>query len=196
MNRRTAVVLAAAGLGAAVVALAAADRGGRPAPANLPPPLGTMDFELTDDRGAVVRPRDLVGRPAPVFFGFTYCPEICPTTLGRVGAWLDELGARADPLQRVLVTVDPERDTAAALSEYVAAFDPALRGSTGTPEQIARAADAFGVAFRKVPLDGGDYSMDHTATVFLFKADGTFASTIDYHEQPDAALAKLARLLR
>lgn len=192
MNRRAFLALAASGaaLGAAPVAAET------PTPPKLPAPLGTMAFELVDDRGTVVRPGDLVGRPALVFFGFTFCPEICPTTLGRLGTWLDALGPRADLIQPVLVTVDPERDTVEALSDYVSAFDPQLRGWTGTPEQIARAAGAFGVVYRKAPLEGGGYTMDHTATVFLFRADGAFASTIDYHERPEFAVAKLERLLK
>lgn len=166
-----------------------------PAAVKLPSSLQEMDFTLVDDRGVAVRPRDLAGRPALIFFGFTYCPEICPTTLGRIGTWLDEMSPAAAVIQPVLITVDPERDTVAALSEYVSAFDPALRGWTGTPDEIARAADAFGVVYRKVPLAGGDYTMDHTAGVFMFRADGGFAGVIDYHEAPELAVAKLRKRL-
>ena len=166
-----------------------------PAAPKLPSALQEMDFTLVDDRGAVARPRDLIGRPALIFFGFTYCPEICPTTLGRIGAWLDEIGPAAAAIQPVLITVDPDRDTVAALSDYVSAFDPGLRGWTGTPDEVARAADAFGVVYLKVPLADGDYTMDHTAGVFMFRADGGFAGVIDYHETPELAVAKLRRRL-
>ena len=154
-----------------------------------------MEFELVDDRGAPARPQDLIGRPALVFFGFTFCPEICPTTLSRIGAWFEEIGPAADVIQTVLITVDPERDTVAAMAEYVSAFDPAPRGWTGTPAEIARAADAFGVVYRKVPLDGGEYTMDHTAGVFLFSADGAFAGIIDFHEAPELSISKLRKRL-
>lgn len=166
-----------------------------PAAPKLPSSLQEMDFTLVDDRGAVARPRDLVGRPALIFFGFTYCPEICPTTLGRIGAWLDEIGPAAAVIQPVLITVDPDRDTVAALSDYVSAFDPGLRGWTGTPDEVARAADAFGVVYRKIPLTDGDYTMDHTAGVFLFRADGAFAGIIDFHEAGALAVAKLRKRL-
>lgn len=188
MRRRAFLTLAAALPAAGVLAET-------PAAPRIPSALQEMDFTLVDDRGAAVRPRDLIGRPALVFFGFTYCPEICPTTLGRIGTWLDEIGSAAAAIQPVLITVDPGRDTVAAMSDYVSAFDPALRGWTGAPAEIARAADAFGVVYRKVPLADGDYTMDHTAGVFLFKADGAFAGIIDFHEAPDLAVAKLRKRL-
>lgn len=186
MRRRAFLALAAALPASRLAAETAA------AP-KLPSALQAMDFALVDDRGAVARPRDLIGRPTLIFFGFTFCPEICPTTLSRIETWLDEIGAPAAAIQPVLITVDPERDTVAAMSEYVSAFSPGLRGWTGTPVEIARAADAFGVVYRKVPLAGGDYTMDHTAGVFMFRADGAFAGIIDFHEPPEVTVAKLKK---
>ena len=168
----------------------------RPAsPAKLPRPLGEMDVTLTDHRGRRVTVSDWVGRPSLVFFGFTYCPEVCPTTLSDISLWLEGLGAEADRLNVALITVDPERDTVAALADYLAHFDPRITGHTGTPEEIASAAEAFRVRVERRPLGEDDYTLDHTSGVFLFRADGSFGSIIDYHEDRAFALPKIRRVL-
>lgn len=161
----------------------------------LPRPLSEMDVTLTDHRGRRVTISDWVGRPSLVFFGFTYCPEVCPTTLSDISLWLDGLGAEADLLNVALITVDPERDTIAALADYLTYFDPRIMGYTGTPKEIARVAEAFRVRVERRPLGEDDYTMDHTSGVLLFRADGRFGSIIDYHEDRASALPKIRRVL-
>ena len=162
----------------------------------LPIPLPMMGWQMTDHRGQSVRPADWSGRPVIAFFGFTWCPDVCPTTLSDISGWLEELGPDADRLTVALISVDPDRDSPQVLGDYLANFDPRIIGLTGAPDQIARAAAEFRVTYRKVPRDGGDYTMDHTAGVFLFYADGRFASIIDFHEDRRFAVPKIQRILK
>ncbi len=164
-------------------------------PALLPLPVVEMAFSLTDHRGNRVTPADWVGQPTLAFFGFTWCPDVCPTTLSDISLWLEELGPAADRLNVVFITVDPERDTGPVLSDYLASFDPRITGITGPVAEVERAVAGFRARFEKVPRDGGDYTMNHTAGVFLFDADGRFASIIDYHEDRRFALPKIRRVL-
>lgn len=161
----------------------------------LPLPLSAMGWELTDHQSRRVSARDWLGRPAMIFFGFTWCPDVCPTTLMDIADWLEDLKTDADRLTVALITVDPERDTPEVLANYVQHFDPRLIGLTGSPAQIARAAQDFRVRYEKIPREDGDYTMNHTAGVFLFHADGRFASIIDFHEDRAFALPKLRRIL-
>ncbi|WP_170076242.1 SCO family protein [Defluviimonas denitrificans] len=161
----------------------------------LPLPVGDMDWDLTDHRGQPVRPLDWVGRPVMAFFGFTWCPDVCPTTLNDISLWLEELGPDADRLVVALITVDPDRDTPEALADYVSNFDPRIIGLTGSAEQVEKAAADFRVKYARVPRDDGDYTMDHTAGVFLFHPDGRFASIIDFHEDRRFAVPKIRRTL-
>lgn len=160
----------------------------------LPLPVAEMDFSLTDHRGNRVTPADWIGRPTLAFFGFTWCPDVCPTTLSDISQWLEELGPDADRLNVVFLTVDPERDTPEALADYLANFDPRITGLTGPLAEVERAVAGFRAQFEKVPQDGG-YSMNHTSGVFLFRADGRFASIIDYHEDRRFALTKIRRAM-
>lgn len=155
-----------------------------------------MDFSLVEHTGRPVGPETLIGRPGMVFFGFTWCPEVCPTTLADISVWLDELGADAEELNVVFITVDPERDTPAVMADYVGAFHPQIRGWTGSPDQVAAAAEGFRVRYEKIPADASNYAMNHTASVFLYGASGEFLSTVDYHEPPEYALPKIRRALR
>jgi protein SCO1/2 len=152
-------------------------------------------FSLTDQHGATVTEAALKGHPTALFFGYTFCPDVCPTTLFEMTGWLKELGPEADKLKVYFVTVDPERDTREVLQSYLSAFDPRIAGLTGTPEAIEKMIKAYRIYARKVPLDGGGYIMDHTASVYLLNADAVFTGTIDYQEAPDTALAKLRRLV-
>lgn len=161
-----------------------------------PMPLGAMEFSLFDQNGDAVGPDTLRGRPSMVFFGFTHCPDVCPTTLADISDWLDELGPDAERMNVVFITVDPERDTAPAMAEYVSAFDPLIQGWTGAQDEIAKAADEFRVRYEKLPRDGGDYTINHTASVLLYGAAGDFLGTVDYHEPPDYAVPKIRRALR
>lgn len=198
MTRRGALALGAAG--ASGLAFGAAALEGRlrhdaAAAGGLPASLDRIDARFIDHDGRAVGFGDLIGRAALVFFGFTSCPDICPTSLARIAIWLDALGDDLARLTPVFVTVDPDRDDPATMAAYVAAFHPAIRGWTGAPDQLERAAAALRVSYRTVPIDGGGYVMDHSAGTFLFRADGRFAGTIDPHENPDFALPKLRRAL-
>jgi protein SCO1/2 len=200
MRRRTVLGYGAAALGAAGLTLFVGwwrvDGPGAPeAAGQLPLPLTAMNFRLTDHEGNEVGPETLVGRPTMVFFGFTFCPDVCPTTLSEISGWLDALGEDAGQMNVVFITVDPERDTVETMAEYVGYFHPAIRGWTGAQDQIARAAEGFRARYERVPTDSGDYTMNHTASVFLFDAEGRFVSTVDYHEPKEFALPKVRRAL-
>lgn len=162
----------------------------------LPEPLSEMRWELVDDRGEKVTPQMWRGRPVMVFFGFTWCPDLCPTTLMDISDWLEELGPEADDIAVSLITVDPDRDTQAALADYLASFDPRIRGLRGSAREIARAADAFRAVYRKVERSDGDYTMEHTSGVFLFRRTGHFASVIDFHEDRATAVPKIQIAMR
>ena len=152
-------------------------------------------FELTAQNGRTVTERDLKGRPFLVFFGFTHCPDICPTTLFEVSEIMRALGKDADRVGALFITVDPERDTPAALKDYLSSFDPHLAGLTGEPDAVAAVAKAYRVYFKKVPLDQGGYTMDHTAIVYLMDKDGRFVSPFNMKRTTEAAAADLRRYL-
>jgi protein SCO1/2 len=135
------------------------------------------------------------GRPFLVFFGFTHCPEICPTTLFEISEVIRELGKDADRIGALFITVDPERDTPAALKDYLSSFDPHLRGLTGDPAAVNATIKAYRVYAKKVPLEGGDYTMDHTAVVYLMDKDGRFVAPFNLKRTPEAAAAELRRYL-
>ena len=166
----------------------------QPPAALLPLPIGEMGFALINYRGEPVCLVDWIGRPTMAFFGFTWCPDVCPTTLSDISGWLEDLGPEADRLNVTLISVDPERDTPAVLSDYLANFDPRITGLTGPLAEVERAAAGFRAWFEKVPRDG-DYTVNHTAGVFLFHPDGRFASIIDYHEDRRFAVPKIRRTI-
>ncbi|PZX19899.1 protein SCO1/2 [Palleronia aestuarii] len=156
--------------------------------------LGQGKYELVTTEGAPFTADTLAEGPAAVFFGFTHCPDVCPTTLGDIATWKEALGAEGDDLNVYFVTVDPERDTADVLGDYVS-WSPGVIGVTGSPEEIEAATRAFRIYAQKVPLDDGGYTMDHSALVLLFDEDGHFFEPIGYQEGDERALAKLRRLL-
>jgi protein SCO1 len=151
-------------------------------------------FTLVDDSGARVTERTLAGKPYAIYFGYTFCPDVCPTTLLDLSRWIKKLGPNADKLNYVFVTVDPERDTAASMHTYLSSFDKHIRGFTGTPEEIAKIAKEYGVYYKKIPTDDGGYVMDHSAIIYLMGADGKFVTFIHYQEDDASALAKLRSL--
>ncbi|MEE1657881.1 SCO family protein [Microvirga sp. CF3062] len=153
-------------------------------------------FSLVNHRGERVTQDTFKGKPTVYFFGFTHCPEVCPTTLFEMTQHLKDLGPDADRLNVVFVTVDPERDTPELLKTYMESFDPRIVALTGTPEEVTAATKAFRVAYRKVPTEGGNYTMEHSASVIVTDAQGGFVSLIDYHEDKATALAKLKRAIR
>lgn len=160
----------------------------------LPLPIAQMDFSLTDHKGNPVQPADWVGQPLLVFFGFTYCPDICPTTLADITGWLEVLGEDTKRINVAFITVDPERDTADAMAAYVENFHPAIVGYTGSPQDIADVAAGFKVKYEKI-VTGQTYTMDHTAGVFVYDAEGRFVSIIDFHEPRENAVPKIRRAL-
>lgn len=152
-------------------------------------------FTLTDETGARVTEADLRGKPSAIFFGFTFCPDVCPTTLYELSGLIDKLGEDADRMNWVFISVDWQRDGPQELKDYLQAFDERVRGFSGTEEEIEAVTKAYKVFYERVPTeDGGDYTINHTASVYLMDADGRFFGTLGYGEDPDAMLAKLKRL--
>jgi len=156
---------------------------------------GVAEFDLVDQDGNPVDETVFVGHPSALFFGFTHCPEVCPTTMAEMSAWFDALGDDGADLRAWFVSIDPTRDTPEVLGDYVSWVSDRITGITGDPDQIDRLADAWGVFHEKVPLEGGDYTMDHTASVFLLDRQGRFQGTIAYREDMATALGKLRNLL-
>lgn len=152
-------------------------------------------FSLVDHRGRQVTEKDFLGKPSLVFFGFTHCPDVCPTTLFDLTKRMKALGTEADKLNVLFITGDPERDTPEQMALYLQSFDPRIVGLSGTSEQVAGVLQAFKAVARKVPRADGGYTIDHTASVFMMDGDGRFAGMIDYHEAEDGALRKMKRLL-
>jgi protein SCO1/2 len=152
-------------------------------------------FKLVDQNGQIVTDEDLKGRPFLVFFGFTHCPDVCPTTLFEVSEILRALGPDADRTRALFITVDPERDTPAVMKDYLSSFDPHLSGLTGNAAEIAAVAKAYRVYFKKVPLEQGGYTMDHTAIVYLMDKDARFVSPFNLKRPTDAAVGDLRRYL-
>lgn len=152
-------------------------------------------FALTDQNGKSVTDADIKGKPHLVFFGFTHCPDICPTTLFEVSETLRALGRDADKAGALFVTVDPSRDTPAVLKDYLGSFDPRIRGLTGDTAAIGAVEKAYRVYARKVPTSGGDYTMDHTAIVYLMDKEGRFVRPFDLKRKPEEAAADLRKFL-
>ena len=156
---------------------------------------GVAEFDLVDQNGDPVDETVFAGHPSVLFFGFTHCPEVCPTTMAEMSAWFEALGEEGADLRAYFVSIDPERDTPAVLGDYVSWVSDRITGITGDPQQIAAIAKGWGVFYEKVPLNGGDYTMDHTASVFLLDRNGEFQGTIAYREDMATALGKLRNLL-
>ncbi|MFA6965719.1 SCO family protein [Bosea sp. (in: a-proteobacteria)] len=152
-------------------------------------------FTLVDHTGRTVTDADYRGKPMAVFFGFTNCPEVCPTTLLKMANLTRQIGAGADKLQILLITVDPERDTPEQLALYLQSFDPRVVGLSGSREQVDAALKAYMAYAKKIPTDSG-YTMDHSASVYLMRADGSFRTMIDYHEDDGSALDKIRMVLQ
>jgi protein SCO1 len=152
-------------------------------------------FKLVDDTGATVTEKTLAGKPYAMYFGYTFCPEVCPTTLFDLSRWIQKLGTDADKLNYVFVTVDPERDTVQSMHAYLSSFDKRIRGYAGTPSEIAQIAKEYRVYYKKVPTDGGGYTMDHSSIIYLMGPDAQFVTVIPYQEDDASALAKLRNLV-
>lgn len=159
-------------------------------------PLDTLGgpFTLVGSDGQPFSSSRLAGKPAAVFFGFTNCPDVCPTTLARLAQLRKQVGKGDEGFSIVFISVDPERDRPEDVGRYARLFDTPIVGLTGNPAQIERVKNQFGVFSQKVPTPGGGYSVDHTATVFLLDRNGKFVATLAPDEGNPAALDKLRRI--
>ena len=191
------ILMIAAGLAVVVFAFAAYHlEANGPAPSAQSSIQMGGPFHLVDQNGRAVSDHDLLGKPTVMFFGFTYCPDVCPTTLADMTAWLKALGPDADKLNVVYVTIDPERDTPSRLKSYLTAFDPRIRGLTGSPQAIAQAARDYNVYYQKVALQGGEYTMDHSTLIYLLDPKGHMAELVQYGTPNDQVVASLKKLLK
>ena len=152
-------------------------------------------FQLTDQTGQAVTEKNLQGKPTLIFFGFTHCPDVCPTSLFEISEVLRAMGKDADKVNAVFISVDPERDTPATMKDYLSSFDPHLKGLTGTPEEVAKVISSYRVYAKKVPLKDGDYTMDHTALIYLMDRDGKFVAPFNLKRTPEEAASDLKRYL-
>lgn len=152
-------------------------------------------FQLVDQNGQAVTDKSLRGKPTLIFFGFTHCPDVCPTALFEISEILRVLDKDASRVNTFFVSVDPERDTPAIMKDYVASFDPNLKALTGSPEAVAQIVQAYRVYAKKVPLKDGDYTMDHTALIYLMDRDGQFVAPFNIKRRPEDAAADLKRYL-
>ncbi|MFN3525261.1 MAG: SCO family protein [Paracoccus sp. (in: a-proteobacteria)] len=156
--------------------------------------LGRGDYSLVTADGQPFTHNDLKGQPTAVFFGFTHCPDVCPTTLGEITGWQEDLAAEGAALRTLFITVDPERDTPEVLGEYVS-WVPGVTGITGTQADIDKALAAFRAFAQRVPLEGGGYTVNHSTQVLLFDARGEYFGLVSYQEDHDRAMGTIRRLL-
>lgn len=152
-------------------------------------------FALSDRNGQPFSEAKLKGKPFAIFFGFTRCPDVCPTSLNLMARLREKLGPDGNKFEIVFVSVDPEHDSPKTVGDYVDLFGTPIIGLTGSDQQIAKVAKSYGVYIEKVPLPGGDFTIDHTASIFLMDRNGELVSTIDNHEDPAIALEKLEQLV-
>ena len=159
-----------------------------------------VPFQLVAQDGQPITEKAFQGKPTAVFFGFTHCPEVCPTTLFEMNGWLHKVDPDGTRLNGFFVSVDPERDTPEVLGQYVSNVTDRVKGISGPPEKVQAMIKGFKIYAKKVPVDeknpSGDYTMDHTASVFLLDRSGRFAGTIAYGEDPAVAEKKLANLVK
>ena len=152
-------------------------------------------FHLVDQNGKPFGDADLKGKWHLVFFGYTHCPDACPTALNEMALALDKLGKERDAVGIVFITVDPERDTPEELKSYVASFDAPIVALTGTADEVAQAAKAYRVYYAKHPRTGGGYDMDHSAVIYVVDPAGRFAATFTPDSTAEAIAERLQKLL-
>lgn len=152
-------------------------------------------FRLVDQNGKTVTDGDLKGKWSLVYFGYTHCPDACPTALNDISIALDELGPKRGAVRPVFITVDPERDTPEVLKSYVTSFDAPILALTGTPEEIAQAAKDYRVYYAKHPEAGGDYSMDHSSVIYVMDPQGRFTASFTHENSPEEIAERLKKLL-
>jgi len=151
-----------------------------------------VPFALTAQDGQPITEKAFQGKPTALFFGFTHCPEVCPTTLFELNGWMEKVDPAGDKMQAYFVSVDPERDTPEIMQQYVSNVSKRITGITGPADKIAETLKGYRIYAKKVPVDekdpNGDYTMDHTASVILLDAKGRFSGTIAYGENPESSL--------
>jgi protein SCO1/2 len=152
-------------------------------------------FALVTHTGDAITSDDLLGHPSLMFFGFTFCPDVCPTALAEVSGWLQELGSESEDLAVYFVTVDPERDQPAPLGEYLSVFDPKIVGITGSVDDVHAMLDGYHVFYERYEAEGVGYLMDHYSSFYLLDASGDFVGAIAYNELREDALARIRRLV-
>ncbi len=190
-------IFPAIGIGLAVLAAVAVLAGWLPGASGPQAAAIGGPFTLTDGAGKAVTDRSFRGKYMLVYFGYTFCPDVCPTTLTQVADALDKLGARADQVQPLFITVDPARDTAPVVGQYAAAFGPRLDGLTGTAEQVAAVAKEYRVYYapHRTGPNPGDYTMDHSSILYVMDPQGRFDGIIRADEDADAMAADLSKLV-
>lgn len=194
MTARNPLVLAGAGLTAVFLAfligvmvwVGAANA--RPGPFH-------AQFSLVDDKGNPVDQSLFKGSPSLVYFGYTHCPEVCPTTLFEVSGYLNALGPGGKPLKAYFFSIDPERDTPDVMHGYVTAFTDRITGITGKPDEMQKVIDGWMIHESKLPSEDGDYHMSHTTSLLLVGADGRLKGLLPYGADQDEAIAKIRELL-
>jgi len=189
LKGRRALLLAPAGV--LVAGLAGAAWLGMRPPAGVP--IGGP-FELQDGNGRVVTDRDFRGKWMLVYFGYTHCPDACPTALQDMANALDMLGAKKQDVALLFITVDPERDTPAVMKDYVSGFEAPITALSGTPEQVAKAAREYRVYYAKHPTKDG-YDMDHTSIIYVMDKAGRFVANFTHETPPEQIAAKLRSLV-
>lgn len=152
-------------------------------------------FAAMDHRGKTFTEKNILGKPTLMFFGFTSCPNICPTTLSELTALLEKLGKDANRINVVFVSVDPERDTTKQMSDYLTVFDKRIIGLTLTPQALVDMSKKYHFYYKKAPLEGADYTMDHTAGVYMLEADGRMRGILDLHEPENTKMEKVNMLM-
>ena len=155
-----------------------------------------VPFNLVDQNGDPITEQAFRGHPTALFFGFTHCPEVCPTTLYELGSWFNELGDEGSNIMAYFVSIDPERDTPELLGGYLSNVTDRVRGITGDPDKVREMARGFNIYFKRIDTDDGDYTMDHTASIILLDSQGNFRKTIAWGENSETAMQKLRDLAK
>ena len=153
-------------------------------------------FKLFNQRGEIITEKDFIGHPSALFFGFTHCPEVCPTTLWKLSGMLDEIGNDAGKIKVYFITLDPTRDTPEVLTNFLSAFNERITGITGISGQIESLAKSWKIYWNRIDTADGEYSLDHTASVLLLNSQSDFVGTIGWKENEKVAIEKLRRLAK
>jgi protein SCO1/2 len=148
-------------------------------------------FNLTDQYGQPITEQAFRGHPTAIFFGYTHCPEICPTTIYEMNGWFETLGDEGKNIKAYFITIDPERDTPEMLGDYLGNVTDRVIGITGDPDAVRKMARGFNIYFKRIDGEDGEYNMDHTASVILLDSEGRFRKTIAFGEDTDSAIQKL-----